>query len=89
MLLQRVVDIDSLLAQWRHRHALVVHRMIGTKLGTGGSSGYGYLKAVIEPTRVFKDIANLSTYIIPPQMVPPLPENVQYALGYAYDSSKK
>lgn len=48
-----------MLAQWRYRHALAVMRIIGTKLGTGGSSGYGYLKAVIEPTRVFKDIANL------------------------------
>ncbi len=63
-LLRRLVEMDGLLAQWRHRHALVVQRTIGSKLGTGGSSGYGYLRAVIEPTRVFRDIANLATYVI-------------------------
>lgn len=63
-LLRRLVEMDGLLAQWRHRHALVVQRTIGSKLGTGGSSGYGYLRAVIEPTRIFRDVANLATYII-------------------------
>jgi tryptophan 2,3-dioxygenase len=70
MLLQRLVDVDGLLAQWRHRHALVVQRTIGSKLGTGGSSGYGYLRAVIEPTRVFRDIANLATYVIRTSSIP-------------------
>ena len=34
-----LVDVDELLATWRYRHALMVHRMIGTKIGTGGSVG--------------------------------------------------
>ena len=28
-LLQSLQDIDELLTQWRHRHALMVHRMLG------------------------------------------------------------
>ncbi len=83
-LLQRLMDVDNLLAQWRHRHALVVQRTIGSKLGTGGSSGYGYLRAVIEPTRVFRDISNLATYVIRPGAVPRLPADVEYQLGYVY-----
>ncbi len=86
LILQRITDIDGLMAQWRFRHANAVHRMIGSKLGTGGSSGYAYLKAVIEPTRVFRDIANLATYVIRPAAVPDLPANIKYQLGYVSDS---
>lgn len=89
LVLQRMVDIDLLLAQWRYRHALIVSRMIGSKLGTGGSSGYGYLRSVIEPTRVFRDIANLATYIIRPTSVPPLPDDVVYQLSYVSEVMKK
>lgn len=28
-------------------HVLMVHRMIGNKTGTGGSSGYEYLKSTV------------------------------------------
>jgi tryptophan 2,3-dioxygenase len=34
-----LMDIDEMLALWRYRHALMVQRMIGVKIGTGGSSG--------------------------------------------------
>lgn len=40
-----LMDIDSLLIKWRYNHAILVQRMIGSKLGTGGSSGYQYLVA--------------------------------------------
>lgn len=39
-LLTVLIDIDEWLSTWRYRHALIVHRMIGTKIGTGGSSGH-------------------------------------------------
>jgi hypothetical protein len=40
--LTTLVEVDELLATWRYRHALMVHRMVGTKIGTGGSSGHRY-----------------------------------------------
>ena len=46
-----LVDVDELLATWRYRHALMVHRMIGTKIGTGGSSGHDYLMSRSSGTR--------------------------------------
>ena len=44
--LTRLVEIDELIAQWRHRHSLIVLRMLGSKSGTGGSSGHAYLSQV-------------------------------------------
>jgi len=43
-LLSLLMDIDETLTFWRYRHALMVERMIGRKIGTGGSAGYAYLK---------------------------------------------
>lgn len=36
---------DELAASWRARHVVMVERMIGTKTGTGGSSGADYLRS--------------------------------------------
>ena len=33
---------------WRQRHVLMVERQIGSKTGTGGSSGAGYLRTTLE-----------------------------------------
>ena len=60
----------------------MVHRMIGTKIGTGGSSGQDYLKATVEAHRIFTDYFNLSTYLVPRSTLRPLPEEVQRALGF-------
>ena len=63
-------------------------RMIGSKIGTGGSSGYYYLKSTIERGRVFNDIANLATYLLPRHEVTPLPEEVRKHLGYVAEQTK-
>ena len=72
-LLTALVEIDENLALWRYRHALMVERMIGAKIGTGGSSGHEYLRRTIEAHRVFLDFFNLSTYLIPRSLLPRLP----------------
>ena len=38
-LLQALMDVDETMTSWRYRHALMVSRMLGVKIGTGGSSG--------------------------------------------------
>lgn len=85
MLLQKVIDMDGHFAQWRHNHSMMVTRMIGTKLGTGGSSGYHYLRATIEKGRIFADISNLATFLIPRKDVPPLPKEVAQSLGFVLE----
>nr|MBA3489114.1 tryptophan 2,3-dioxygenase [Longispora sp. (in: high G+C Gram-positive bacteria)] len=47
-LAEALVAHDQSLALWRSRHVLMAERQIGTKLGTGGSSGSGYLRSRIE-----------------------------------------
>lgn len=46
-LLTSLMDIDTLMTKWRYNHVCMVHRMLGTKAGTGGSSGYHYLRSTV------------------------------------------
>jgi tryptophan 2,3-dioxygenase len=82
--LTTLVDVDELLAAWRYRHALMVHRMIGTKIGTGGSSGHRYLLGTVERNKVFKDLYELSTFLISRSSLPPLPPEMERRLGFHY-----
>ena len=47
LLLERLVDIDEGLQEWRYRHVKMVERTIGMKHGTGGSSGVAYLASTL------------------------------------------
>ncbi len=52
---ERLVDLDEGLQEWRYRHVKMVQRTIGTKMGTGGSSGAEYLaKTLFKP--LFPDL---------------------------------
>jgi len=84
-LLTVLIDIDELFTTWRYRHALMVQRMIGAKIGTGGSSGYQYLRVTIESHKVFGDLFNLSTFLIPRSALPELPGDFVKNLGFYYD----
>jgi tryptophan 2,3-dioxygenase len=44
---ERLVDLDEGIQEWRYRHVKMVERTIGTKRGTGGSSGVEYLRATL------------------------------------------
>lgn len=88
-LIAALVDIDELMTTWRYRHALMVHRMIGTKIGTGGSSGYHYLKSTAESHRIFSDLTNLSTFLIPRTALPELPEPLRARLGFVHNSGDR
>jgi tryptophan 2,3-dioxygenase len=83
-LLRTLVDVDELLATWRYRHALMVHRMIGTKIGTGGSSGHHYLLNTVERNKVFGDLFNLSTFLISRSSLPALPPDLERRLGFHF-----
>jgi tryptophan 2,3-dioxygenase len=83
-----LVDIDELFTTWRHRHVLMAHRMIGTKIGTGGTSGIDYLKKAAERNKVFTDLFNLSTFLIPRSALPALPEAFEKNLGFYYSEGR-
>ena len=46
-LCERLVDLDEGVQEWRYRHVKMVERTIGTKPGTGGSSGAEYLRNTV------------------------------------------
>jgi tryptophan 2,3-dioxygenase len=83
-LLNYLIDIDKLLTSWRQRHALMVQRMIGWKIGTGGSLGHEYLKTTVEKHVLFTDFTNLATFMIPRSALPPLPSSLEKSLGFHY-----
>ena len=47
-LAEKLVDLEDAFRQWRFRHATTVERIIGLKRGTGGTSGVGYLRRVLD-----------------------------------------
>ena len=47
-LAEALLQHDELAAAWRARHVVMVERMIGTKTGTGGSSGADYLRSRLD-----------------------------------------
>ena len=63
-LIEELIKMDEHMTLWRTRHAQMAFRMLGEKVGTGGSSGAKYLKEAAESHRVFKDFFRLTTYFI-------------------------
>ncbi|XP_048772807.1 tryptophan 2,3-dioxygenase-like isoform X2 [Ostrea edulis] len=81
-LLTLLMDIDSLMTKWRYNHVMMVQRMIGSKVGTGGSSGYHYLRSTVSDRyKVFLDLFNLSTYVIPREYIPSLSLSMKRTLS--------
>lgn len=83
-LLSLLMDIDEEMTTWRNRHALMVQRMIGSRIGTGGSSGHNYLRTTAEAHQVFGDLFALSTFLIARSDLPPLPATLRRAMGFSY-----
>ena len=83
-LISRLIDMDELFTSWRQRHALMVRRMIGAKIGTGGSSGHKYLHEAADRHKIFSDLADLSTFFIPRSALPKLPTEIRQNLGYQF-----
>src|SRR4051812_11188617 len=61
-LAEKLVDIDDALATWRHKHVLTVSRVIGMKMGTGGTAGVPYLESTLSK-RAFPELWSLRTQL--------------------------
>lgn len=81
-LMDTLLETDNQLGNWRYRHINMVQRMIGTRIGTGGSSGAGYLKAAMDKHYIFKEIAQLNSFLIDRRKLPMLPKELTDKLGY-------
>uniref|UniRef100_A0A2P2HW23 Tryptophan 2,3-dioxygenase n=1 Tax=Hirondellea gigas TaxID=1518452 RepID=A0A2P2HW23_9CRUS len=82
-LLNLLMDVDSLMTKWRYNHVMLVQRMIGSQqIGTGGSSGYQYLRSTLSDRyKVFIDLFNLSTFLLPRDSIPTLTRQMKHRLS--------
>lgn len=81
-LLNSLLEIDEQLSSWRYRHMNMVHRMIGTRIGTGGSTGKDYLKAAADKHYIFREIAQLNSFLIERRKLPQLSKQLENRLGF-------
>jgi tryptophan 2,3-dioxygenase len=81
-LLNTLLDIDELMATWRFRHVNMVHRIIGTRVGTGGSTGKDYLLAALNKHYIFKELAELTSFLVQRNSLPELDPELKDALCF-------
>ncbi|KAF2078642.1 hypothetical protein CYY_000013 [Polysphondylium violaceum] len=87
LILNLLTDIDEQLTLWRFRHTMMVQKIIGAKIGTGGSSGYNYLRTTVgDRYKIFLDLFNISSYLIPRNTLPQLPTALQQKMGFVWSN---
>lgn len=83
-LLNQLLEMDEQLSTWRYRHMNMVHRTIGTRIGTGGSTGREYLKSALDKHYIFKEIAQLTSFLIERKKLPQLSNEMEQRLGFMH-----
>lgn len=81
-LLNTLSEIDELLSNWRYRHFMMVRRMIGIRIGTGGTSGAGYLEGTLSQHYAFKEITEVATFLIERSKRPTLPNALKEKVSF-------
>ncbi len=81
-LVSSLLEIDEGLSMWRHRHIHMVQRTIGKRVGTGGSTGADYLKGAADSHIIFKEMAELTSFLLPRHALPTLPKDVTDQLSF-------
>jgi tryptophan 2,3-dioxygenase len=82
LLVDLVVEMEELVVLWRHRHARMVERVIGRRVGTGGSGGVDYLDKTAS-YRIFRDLWAVRTVLLPRERLPALQNPTFY--GFSAD----
>ena len=81
-LLNTLSEIDELLSNWRYRHFMMVRRMIGIRVGTGGTSGAGYLEGTLSQHYAFREITEVATFLIERSKRPELPNALKDKVSF-------
>jgi len=63
-LAEALLEHDEYFSLWRSHHIKMVERMVGSKRGTGGSEGIGYLRTTLDK-RFFPELWEARTYLDP------------------------
>jgi tryptophan 2,3-dioxygenase len=80
LLLDTVVELEEQLLLFRNRHARMVERTIGRRVGTGGSAGVDYLDKTTQQ-RIFPELWAVRSALLPSAQLPPLRAPTRY--GFA------
>jgi tryptophan 2,3-dioxygenase len=59
---EELTDLEDAFRLWRFRHVTTVERIIGSRMGTGGTSGVGYLRSMLDVV-LFPEIWELRTHL--------------------------
>lgn len=86
-LLNSLIEIDEQLGNFRYRHLQMVRRMIGSRVGTGGSSGEQYLQGAVNRNYIFKELAGIITFLIERCHLPKLPSRLSQALRFSFTNT--
>ncbi len=62
LLAESLIEFDEAVILWRLRHVKMAERMIGSKIGTGGSEGVAYLQSTTNQ-KFFPELWELRTYL--------------------------
>jgi tryptophan 2,3-dioxygenase len=86
-MLTTLLDLDEYVSIWRYRHLMMVNRMIGLRIGTGGfdragKNQEGYLEGALRRHRIFRELNELSTYLVERRNLPPIPVSVIKRLSF-------
>ncbi|MCB0761269.1 MAG: hypothetical protein KDC12_07060 [Flavobacteriales bacterium] len=81
--INHLMEIDEQMATWRYRHMNMVHRMIGKRVGTGGSTGKNYLKNAMDSHYVFSELAELTSFLAERSRMNRLPDDLARELGFS------
>jgi len=81
-LLNTVAEIDEVLSTWRYRHLMMVRRIIGDRMGTGGTSGTGYLEAALKKNYIFQELTSITTFLVERSRLPNLPNVLKQKLSF-------
>jgi tryptophan 2,3-dioxygenase len=73
-LLDTLIEFEQNFRMFRFRHARMVERMIGSRIGTGGSPGIAYLDSTASKYRVFGDLLEARNFTLASSQVPVLPD---------------
>jgi tryptophan 2,3-dioxygenase len=78
-----LIECEQAMLAFRQRHARMVERVIGRRVGTGGSDGVAYLDQTALKYRVFTEIWAARTLLLPKDLCPPVADPAWYGLAHS------
>jgi tryptophan 2,3-dioxygenase len=85
-IIERLSELEEFLTLWRFRHTQMVKRIIGSKIGTGGSVGVNYLLETALKHTIFGDIQGITSLMVSTTDLPELPDDLKSQLQFKFES---